>query len=88
MTELIVAAARVGDADHAAAAFHKALDVTAHWGSPPLWTAHLHWAGIQQGILLGRPDLLAPHAKALVAESAPSEVAAMMAKTLARWVGG
>lgn len=85
LTELIVAAARVGDADHAAAAFDKALDVTARWGSPPLWTAHLHWAGIQQGILLGRPDLLAPHAKALVAESAHSEVAAMMAKAGRVW---
>ena len=39
-------------------------------GSPPLWSAHLRWAGIQQGILLNRPDDLKPHARALVARVA------------------
>lgn len=85
LTELIGAAARLGDADHTAAAFDAALALTARWGSPPLWTAHLHWAGIQQGILLGRPDLVAPHAKALVVQSAHSEVAATMAKAGRVW---
>ncbi|MBS1697577.1 MAG: LuxR family transcriptional regulator [Actinobacteria bacterium] len=85
LTELIGAAARLGDADHTAAAFDEALTITARWGSPPLWTAHLHWAGIQQGILLGRPDVLAPHAKVLVIQAAHSEVAATMAKAGRVW---
>ena len=39
------------------------------WVAAALWSTHLHWAGIQQGILLSRPEDLTPHAHALVAAS-------------------
>ena len=67
------------------AQFTRALRITAALGDPPLWTAHLHWAGIQEGILLSSPGRLAPHAKALVAASSRSPVAAVMAKAGRVW---
>ncbi|WP_194420291.1 LuxR C-terminal-related transcriptional regulator [Microbacterium abyssi] len=80
LSELISAATRAGDAGRIKAHFARAIEITAQLGDPPLWIAHLRWAGIQQGILLGNPAHLTPHAKALVAASAESHVAAVMAK--------
>ena len=54
-------------------------------GSPPIWSAHLSWAGIQQGILLNRPDALKPHARALVSASPHSPIAAVMAQAGRVW---
>ncbi len=53
--------------------------------SPPIWSAHLSWAGIQQGILLNRPDDLKPHARALVSASSHSPIAAVMAQAGRVW---
>ena len=85
LAELVSAAARVRDTAHVQAQFTRALRITAALGDPPLWTAHLHWAGIQEGILLSSPGRLAPHAKALVAASSRSPVAAVMAKAGRVW---
>lgn len=85
LAELISAATRAGDAARIRPHFARALEITAQLDDPPLWIAHLRWAGIQQGILLGNPAHLTPHAKALVAASAGSHVAAVMAKAGRVW---
>jgi DNA-binding CsgD family transcriptional regulator len=51
----------------------------------PVWSAHVHWAGIQQGILLSRPAELTPYARALVAAGHGSRVAAAMARAGRVW---
>ncbi|MEJ1156046.1 LuxR C-terminal-related transcriptional regulator [Microbacterium marmarense] len=83
--ELIISAARVGDIAWAQRAFDNGLRIVADLGDPPLWSAPLHWAGIQRGILLNRPADLAPHAKALVAAAAHNRLAAMMAQAGRVW---
>ncbi|MBY6060357.1 LuxR C-terminal-related transcriptional regulator [Microbacterium esteraromaticum] len=85
LAELISAAARIGDAARVAPMLERAQRIVTDLGDPPTWSAHVHWAGIQQGILLSRPDLLAPHAKALVAASGRSRVAAGMARAGRVW---
>ncbi|MEV7631578.1 LuxR C-terminal-related transcriptional regulator [Microbacterium sp. NPDC089318] len=85
LTELVSAATRAGDAERIEPHLRAALQIIASLDSPPLWAAHVHWAGIQQGILLSRPDLLAPHAKALVTAAPHNRVAAGMAKAGRVW---
>ncbi|CAH0223721.1 LuxR C-terminal-related transcriptional regulator [Microbacterium sp. Bi121] len=85
LSELISSATRAGDAARVEQHFAHALAITAGIGDPPLWIAHLRWAGIQQGILLGSPAHLTPHAKALVAASTGSRVAAVMARAGRVW---
>jgi DNA-binding CsgD family transcriptional regulator len=85
LAELVCSATRLGDLEWIKPQFHNALDLCARLGEPPLWSAHLRWAGVQQGILAGRPELLAPHAKALVTASAHSRVASVMAKAGRVW---
>jgi len=83
--ELVIAAARVGEAASMQSTLDRALEVVARLGDPPLWAAPLHWAGIQRGILLNRPDDLAPHARALVAAAPRHRLAAMMAQAGRVW---
>lgn len=78
LTEFVTTAALQGDSARFEAAFAAAMSLVHHLGDPPAWSAHLHWAGVQQGILRGRPDDLATHAKALVAAAPNSPVAAAM----------
>jgi DNA-binding CsgD family transcriptional regulator/energy-coupling factor transporter ATP-binding protein EcfA2 len=85
LAELMTSAARVGDTARLEPHFARAMEIVAGLGSPPIWSAHLSWAGIQQGILLNRPDDLKPHARALVAASAHSPVAAVMAQAGRVW---
>uniref|UniRef100_UPI000FDC78DB hypothetical protein n=1 Tax=Microbacterium sp. CPCC 204701 TaxID=2493084 RepID=UPI000FDC78DB len=74
--EAVIASARLGDAGSMQAAFDHGLRIVARLGEPPAWAAPLHWAGIQRGILLSRPEALAPHARALVAAAAHNRLAA------------
>ncbi|MBF0673084.1 MAG: helix-turn-helix transcriptional regulator [Salinibacterium sp.] len=85
LSELLCSATRLGDLERVRPHFERALAVCARLQEPPLWTAHLRWAGVQQGILAGRPELLAPHAKALVGASAHSRVASVMARAGRVW---
>ena len=85
LAELICSATRLGDLEWIKPHFQHALDLCTRLQEPPLWSAHLRWAGVQQGILAGRPELLAPHAKALVTASAHSRVASVMAKAGRVW---
>ncbi|GAA1928919.1 isoniazid response ATPase/transcriptional regulator IniR [Microbacterium aoyamense] len=85
LCEFVATAARIGESDRLGPHLTDALARMAALGAPPLWSAHLHWAGIQQGILLGRPDDLAPHARALVAAAPHNRLAAMMAQAGRVW---
>jgi hypothetical protein len=60
--ELVIVSARLGDTRWTQSAFDAGLSLVAQLGEPSLWSAPLHWAGIQRGILLNHPDDLAPHA--------------------------
>lgn len=85
LAELVSSAPRVGDTARVQPHLLRALEITSGLGDPSQWIAHLRWAGIQQGILLGQPAQLAPHAKALVAASADNHVAAVMARAGRVW---
>lgn len=85
LTELVSAATRSGDAARVESHLNRGLEIVARLGEPPIWSAHIRWAGIQQGILLGNPQRLAPHAKALVAAAGRSRVAAGMARAGRVW---
>lgn len=85
LAELISSASRVGDTERVQPQFQRALEITEALGSPALWSAHLRWAGIQNGILRGTPESIRPHAKALVDASPGSRVAATMAKAGRVW---
>lgn len=85
LTELVCSAAKVGESDRVDGALAHALSLVERLDSPPLWSAHLHWAGIQRGILLSRPDDLKPHARALVAAAPHSRIAATMARAGRVW---
>ncbi|WP_439591766.1 LuxR C-terminal-related transcriptional regulator [Microbacterium sp.] len=85
LCEFIATAARIGESERLAPHFADALAKMEALGAPPLWSPHLHWAGIQQGILLGRPDDLAPHARALVEAAPHSRLAAVMAQAGRVW---
>ncbi|MBB1516870.1 LuxR family transcriptional regulator [Tessaracoccus sp. MC1679] len=86
LSALVSAAARVGDATTLSAHFAQGLALLERLGSPPLWSLHLRWAGVQQGILLDKPELLGPHAKALVVASTSLKVADVMAHAGGIWV--
>lgn len=85
LSEFVTTAALFGDTDRFDAAFAEALGVVRRLGDPPAWSAHLHWTGIQQGILLGRPEQLATHARALVAASPHNVVASAMSVAGRAW---
>ncbi|RLK47922.1 DNA-binding CsgD family transcriptional regulator [Microbacterium telephonicum] len=83
--ELMLAAVRVGAADAVDRHFDAAVEGLAALEDPPLWSPLLHWAGIQRGILLNRPELLVPHARALLAAAAHSPFAARLAEAGHVW---
>jgi DNA-binding CsgD family transcriptional regulator len=85
LTEFVSAGARLGDEGATRRLFADAVQLVESLGSPPLWSAHLFWAGIQQAILLKRPDALAPHAHALVMAAPQSDVASTMAGAGKLW---
>ncbi len=85
LTELLTSAARVGDTARLQPHFARAIEIVEQLGSPAVWAAHLRWTGIQQGILLNRPDDLKPHARALVSAAPHSPVAAVMAQAGRVW---
>lgn len=85
LAELVSAATRSGDAARVESHLTRGLEIVSRLGDPPVWAPHIRWAGIQQGILLSSPPRLAPHAKALVAASGRSRVAAGMARAGRVW---
>lgn len=85
LVEFVSAGARIADETVTEPLFARALQIVDALGRPPLWSAHLRWAGIQRGILRNQPDSLSPHAHALVDAAAHSEVAGTMAKAGRLW---
>lgn len=85
LCEFVSAAAKVGDADSIEQPFTQALQLVQRLGEPALWSPHVHWAGIQRGILTNRPDALVPHGHALVAASRHSSVATALAHAGRVW---
>lgn len=86
LTSLVTAAARLGDATTLASHLEAALRLVGRLGSPPVWSVHLWWAGVQRGILLDRPDMVAPHGRALVAAAPTHELAAVMSNAGDVWM--
>ena len=85
LTELVCAAAKAGDPERATQTLARMLAIAGGLAPSPLWTARVHWAGVQRSILLGKPDELIPHAHALVAAGRHSAVASAMAKAGRVW---
>ncbi|MFG6403995.1 LuxR C-terminal-related transcriptional regulator [Microbacterium sp. P04] len=85
LTEFTLTAARLGDFDRIRPHLDSAFAAVSRLGDPPLWSAHLHWAGLHASILRNEPDGLVPHARALVAASAHSRPAARMAQAGRVW---
>ncbi|MRH29120.1 hypothetical protein GH740_07295 [Microbacterium sp. SYP-A9085] len=86
LASLVAAVARIGDHSTLQPLMDDALALLERLGSPAVWSVHLRWAGIQQGILLDEPDRVAPHAHALVDAAAHSAIAATMAGAGRIWM--
>lgn len=85
LSELIADGTRVGDSELIESHLAKALSIVTDLGSPPLWSNHLHWAGVQRSMLLNEPSMLVPHARALVNAAPRSPVAATMSRSGDVW---
>jgi len=85
LAELIADGARVGDSELIERHMARALTIVEELGSPPLWSNHLHWAGVQRSMLLNEPGMLVPHARALVNAAPRSPVAATMSRSGDVW---
>lgn len=83
--ELMLASVRVGSPEAVDRHYAAALGDLERLGSPPLWAPPLRWSGVQRGIMRGRPDELAPHARALLAAAAHSPFAAQLAVAGRTW---
>ncbi|WP_087074793.1 LuxR C-terminal-related transcriptional regulator [Arthrobacter sedimenti] len=86
LTELVVAAARLRDLEGLKPHLEEAWLLLSKLGNPPLWSVPVHWAAVQAGLLLERPDYLAPHAAALVRQARTYPLAATFAVAGKAWV--
>jgi DNA-binding CsgD family transcriptional regulator/tetratricopeptide (TPR) repeat protein len=84
--ELVVAAARLRDAERLRPHLAEAQALLARLGDPQLWATSLHWNGAQAAILADSPDALRPHAAALVAAARTSPYAATLARAGRTWL--
>ncbi|HEX2073079.1 MAG TPA: helix-turn-helix transcriptional regulator [Geodermatophilus sp.] len=84
--ELMIAAARLKDADRLRPHLTEAQSLLGRLGEPQLWAAPLHWSGAQAAILADDPAGLRPHAAALVAASRTSPYAATLAGAGRTWM--
>ncbi|SFL63790.1 helix-turn-helix transcriptional regulator [Geodermatophilus ruber] len=84
--ELVVAAAKLKDADRVRPHLTEAQALLDRLGSPQLWATSLHWSGAQAAILTGDPAALRPHAAALVAAARTSPYAATLARAGRAWL--
>ncbi|MDQ1171693.1 hypothetical protein QE392_003497, partial [Microbacterium proteolyticum] len=83
--EFAVSAARVGEIAAVRTSLSQAERVLADLGQPALWTASLRWAGLHASILLGSPEELTVHARALRAAAEHSPLAARLARAGRVW---
>ncbi|BDI22348.1 LuxR C-terminal-related transcriptional regulator [Herbiconiux sp. L3-i23] len=83
--ELMIAAARLHDRARAQAAAAEGWQLLERLGSPPLWSAAMHWAEVQAAILAERPADLAHHGGALTAMADANPLAAACATAARTW---
>ncbi|BBE22118.1 hypothetical protein MN0502_10010 [Arthrobacter sp. MN05-02] len=86
LNELVIAAARLRDVDGLRLHLEEARSLLSKLGDPPLWSVPLHWSAVQAGLLIERPDQLAPHAAALVRQATTYPLAATFAAAGKAWV--
>ncbi|MHA7281124.1 helix-turn-helix transcriptional regulator [Arthrobacter sp. MDT2-2] len=86
LTELVVAAARLRDLEGLKPHLEEAWLLLSKLGNPPLWSVPMQWSAVQAGLLLERPDYLAPHAAALVRQARTYPLAATFAVAGKAWV--
>ncbi|MEG9247412.1 LuxR C-terminal-related transcriptional regulator [Arthrobacter sp. Soc17.1.1.1] len=86
LTELVIAAARLRDAEALTPHLDDAWKLLTNLGGPPLWSVPLHWSAVQAALLLERPDDLAPHAAALASRTGTYPLAATFATAGKAWV--
>jgi DNA-binding CsgD family transcriptional regulator len=84
--ELMIAGARLKDAQRLGPHVAEAQALLARLGDPQLWSTPLHWSGAQAAILADDPEALRPHAAALVAASRTSPYAATLARSGRCWL--
>lgn len=84
--ELVVAGARLEDAERLAPHVAEAERILAALDDPQLWAAPLHWSGAQAAILTDSPGALEPHARALVSAARTSPYAATLAQAGRSWL--
>ncbi|QEW02222.1 LuxR C-terminal-related transcriptional regulator [Microbacterium lushaniae] len=85
LTEFAVSAARLGDLERLRPHLDEAYATVERMGSPPMWSSHLHWAGLHCAIHQNRPDDLAPHARGLLAAAPHTRLARKMARAGKVW---
>lgn len=85
LSEFAVSAARLGDMERLRPNLDEAYAAVERLGSPPMWSSHLHWAGLHCSIHLNQPGELAPHARALLAAAPHTRLAKMMARAGKVW---
>jgi DNA-binding CsgD family transcriptional regulator len=85
LAEFAVTAAGAGEFERVRPHLDGAFAALARLGEPPLWSAHLHWAGFHAGILRNEPEALLPHTRALELASARSRPAERMAQAARAW---
>jgi DNA-binding CsgD family transcriptional regulator len=84
--ELMIAGARLRDADRLRTHLAEAQALLARLDHPQLWSTPLHWSAAQAAILTDDPAALRPHAAALVAAARTSPYAATLAQAGRCWL--
>lgn len=84
--ELWLAAVRMGATSRVAHLVADARHLLTSLGEPPLWSAALHWYGVQAAIAADRPADLVPHARALALAAETTAYAAVLARAGHAWL--
>jgi DNA-binding CsgD family transcriptional regulator len=84
--ELLVGAARMQDEHWLRPQLHDAEMLLDRLGRPALWSAALHWYGVQAAIVSDQPDALIPHADAISEAAHVSRHAQTLAAAGHTWV--
>lgn len=83
--EFAVTAAKLGEFAAVRAQVEQAERLLADLGQPALWAASLQWSALHASILLGSPEELTLHARALRAAAERSPLAAKLARAGRVW---
>ncbi|MEV7826466.1 helix-turn-helix transcriptional regulator [Microbacterium enclense] len=83
--EFAVAAARVGEFGAVRSQLAQAERILSGLGQPALWATSLQWSGLHASILLGSPEELTVHARALRSAAERSPLAARLARAGRVW---